>query len=145
MLTIIQQIQRNHSNLLLTHFNLNLPIVVTAHASQTSIGSCIFHKFKDRSMKAIYYTFRSLTETEHKYSQTEKEALAVKEFHHHKIYGRPVTFQSSSNFWLKERHIFYTANRLQRYALISKTYGFKTECTSDMLIFFNNSNAVPDE
>lgn len=148
------------SNLLLTHYNPELPIVVAADASNSGIGSCIFHKFQDGSMKAIYHASRSLTDTEKKYSQIEKEALALvfaaKKFHR-MIYGRPVIFQSDHKpllaiFGSKKGIPVHTANRLQRYALIMKAYDFQIEYIktedfghADILSRLINSDAVQDE
>jgi len=54
------------SNLLLTHFNPQYNIIVTADASQNDIGACILHKFPDNTIKAISHAIRNLTEAEKK-------------------------------------------------------------------------------
>lgn len=144
---------------LLIHFNPKLPIAV-ADASQISNSSYIFHKFEDGSRKEIYHASRSLTGMEQKYNQIEKEVLAlvfaVKKFHPMK-YESPVTFQSVHNeslhiFGSKEGISVYTANRLQRYTFILKTYDLKIDYIktenfgyADILSRLIKSNAVTDE
>lgn len=62
------------SDLILTHYNPKLPIVVAADASQTGIG---YHTFPDGSMKAFRYVSRRLLSAETRYSQIDLEALAL--------------------------------------------------------------------
>nr|VZI02037.1 unnamed protein product [Spirometra erinaceieuropaei] len=79
------------SDLLLTHYDLTLPIVVAADASNHGVGAVIPHTFPDGSEKAIMHVSRTLTPAEKNYGQIGKEALAlvfaVKKFHK-LLYGR---------------------------------------------------------
>nr|XP_049466943.1 uncharacterized protein K02A2.6-like [Anopheles coluzzii] len=65
------------SDLLLTHYDPNLPIIVAADASSTGVGAVIFHKFSNGYLKAIQHASRTLTSAEQGYGQPEKEAMAL--------------------------------------------------------------------
>lgn len=121
------------SGLLLVHYDPNLPLIVAADASQNGIGGVLLQKFEDGSMKAVQHFSRSLTPTERKYSQIEKEALAlvsaVKKFHKF-IYGRKFTLNTDhkpliSIFGSKKGVPAMSANRLQRWAVILLGYDFE--------------------
>ncbi|XP_055684257.1 uncharacterized protein K02A2.6-like [Lutzomyia longipalpis] len=126
------------SELLLTHYDPNLPIFVASDASSRAIGCVAYHQFPDGSMKAFYHASRKLTDTETRYSQIEKEALgiifAVKKFHRF-IYGRKFTLMTDhkplvSIFGSKKGIPIHTANRLQRWALILLGYDFSIQYLS---------------
>ncbi|XP_065095462.1 uncharacterized protein K02A2.6-like [Ochlerotatus camptorhynchus] len=71
----MDQLLKTGSPLLLTHYNPNLKIVVSADASSIGLGARIAHKFPDGTVKAICHASRSLTAAESNYSQIEKEAF----------------------------------------------------------------------
>lgn len=76
----------------LKNFDLNKDVVIQTDSSQNGLGCCLL-----QDGKPIAFASRSLTETEKKYAQIEKETLAIKfavrKFHKY-IWGRRITVQS---------------------------------------------------
>lgn len=123
------------SDLVLTHYDPNKPIIVAGDACKDGIGGVIMHKFPDGSKRPVAHASRSLLQAEQNYSQPEKEALAlifcIKKFHK-MIHGRQFTLLTDHQplltiFGSKKGIPVYTANRLQRWALILRAYDFKIE------------------
>ncbi|EGT56159.1 hypothetical protein CAEBREN_11698 [Caenorhabditis brenneri] len=123
------------SDLLLTHFDPKLPIIVSADASQYGIGCVIAHRFPDGTEKAIYHVSKALTKTQQNYSQIEKEGLglvtAVTKFHRF-LHGRHFTLRTDHKpllaiFGGKQGVPVYSANRLQRWAITLLNYSFDIE------------------
>uniref|UniRef100_A0A1I8C268 RNA-directed DNA polymerase n=1 Tax=Meloidogyne hapla TaxID=6305 RepID=A0A1I8C268_MELHA len=123
------------SDLLLTHFDPELEIIVTADASNYGVGAVISHRFPDGKEKVIEYASKSLIAAEKNYSQIEKEGLAlvyaVQKFHK-MLYGRKFVLRTDHKPLLaifgKNKGIkVFSASRLQRWALLLTNYDFKIE------------------
>ena len=65
------------SDLFLLHFYPNKEIVVVSDVNNYGVGAVILHKSKDWTMKAVAHVSRSLLHPETKYSQIQKESLAI--------------------------------------------------------------------
>ncbi|XP_055523194.1 uncharacterized protein K02A2.6-like [Wyeomyia smithii] len=122
------------SDLLLTHYNPDLEIIVSADASSVGVGATISHKLPDGSIKVVQHASRALTSAEQAYSQPDREGLAilfaVTKFHK-MLFGRRFILQTDHApllriFGSKKGIPVYTANRLQRWALQLVLYDFKT-------------------
>lgn len=61
----------------LTHFDPSLQVGISADASSTSVGIVMFHKFPDGTERPISFASKVLSETQRRYSQIEKEGLAI--------------------------------------------------------------------
>uniref|UniRef100_A0AC34EZC1 Integrase catalytic domain-containing protein n=1 Tax=Panagrolaimus sp. ES5 TaxID=591445 RepID=A0AC34EZC1_9BILA len=117
---------------LLTHYDPRLPIIVAADASQAGIGGVISHRYPDGTEKPIQFFSRALDATQRKYSQTEKEGLAlvmaIKTFHRY-LEGRKFTLLTDhkallSIFGNKKLMPVLAANRLHRWAIFLAGYRF---------------------
>ena len=123
------------SELFLTHFNPQLPVIVASDASSYGIGACILHKMPDGTKKPIAHASRTLLPAEKNYSQIEKESLgiifAVTRFHRY-LHGRRFRLQTDHKplltiFGSKKGLPTHTANRLQRWGTILLNYNFDME------------------
>uniref|UniRef100_A0A914Y739 RNA-directed DNA polymerase n=1 Tax=Panagrolaimus superbus TaxID=310955 RepID=A0A914Y739_9BILA len=117
---------------LLTHYDPRLPIIVAADASQHGMGGVISHIYPDGKEKPIQFFSRALNPTQQRYSQTEKEALAliaaVKTFHRY-LEGRKFTLLTDHKallalFGKKKGKPVLAINRLHRWSLFLSTYDF---------------------
>uniref|UniRef100_A0A914R2Q9 RNA-directed DNA polymerase n=1 Tax=Panagrolaimus davidi TaxID=227884 RepID=A0A914R2Q9_9BILA len=117
---------------LLTHFDPRLPLIVAADASQNGMGGVISHAYPDGQEKPIQFFSRALNVTQRKYSQTDKEALAlvtaIKLFHRY-LEGRRFTLLTDhkallSLFGDKKNLPILAANRLHRWSIFLAAYNF---------------------
>ena len=60
-----------------THFNPDLPVVVACDSSSYGMGAVLSHRMPDGSERPVAYASRSLTQTEKKFAQIEKDALGL--------------------------------------------------------------------
>ncbi|KAA3677759.1 uncharacterized protein DEA37_0005046 [Paragonimus westermani] len=120
------------SDLLLTHYDPNLPIIVAADASDYGIGAVILHEFPEGHQKAISHTSRTLLPAERNYSQIDLEGVALifagKKFHK-MLYGRRFTLCTDHKPLLSilatpQGIPVHTVNRLQRWTTLPIGYDF---------------------
>jgi len=79
------------TDMVLAHFDPSLPIGISCDASSGRIGAVLFHRFPDGSERPIANVSKTLSTTQRKYSQIQKEVLsivfALRKFHHY-LYAR---------------------------------------------------------
>ena len=76
---------------ILAHFSISAPTRVVVDASPWTLGAVLLQQQSDSTYRPIAFGSRSLTETEMKYSQIEREALAIVfgcEHFHLYLYGK---------------------------------------------------------
>ena len=130
---------------LLVHYDPEKEIILAADASLLGVGAVLSHLMEDGSERPIAYASRLLSVTECKYSQLDKEALAivfaVKHFHQY-VYGRLFTILSDHKSLM---YIFDETKsvplmapaRIQRWALTLGAYTYQIRYKSGR----DNSNA----
>ena len=124
------------SSQLLVHFNPTLKIRLACDASAYGIGAVLSHEMPDGSEKPIGFVSRTLSDTEKKYSQIEKEGLAcvfgVKRFHAY-LFGHHFMLQTDhrplmSLFNESKPIPAQASNRIQRWALTLSSYQYTIAC-----------------
>ena len=61
----------------LTPYDPALPLILATDASKHGLGAALSHKFENGLERPIAYASRTMTATETKYTQIDKEALAI--------------------------------------------------------------------
>ena len=116
----------------LAHFDPQRPLTLECDASQYGVGAVLFQDTPD-GRRPVIYASRSMSETERRYSQLEKEALAavfgVQKFHTF-LFGRRFTLVSDHKpllGLLKEDKAVpvLASGRIQRWALTLAMYDYK--------------------
>uniref|UniRef100_A0A914VKS3 RNA-directed DNA polymerase n=1 Tax=Plectus sambesii TaxID=2011161 RepID=A0A914VKS3_9BILA len=123
------------SPLMLMHYDPQLPIILAADASSVGVGAVISHRLPDGREIPVAHASKTLTTTESRYPQIEKEALAiifgVTKFQQY-LWGRRFTLRTDHKPLVKifgpKRGLPVTSvNRLQNYAITLMHYAFDIE------------------
>ena len=82
---------------LLVHYNVSKPLILACDVSQYGLGAVLSHTMDDGTERPVAYASRTLTAAEKRYSQLEKEGLAIifgtKKFHNY-LYSRFFSIES---------------------------------------------------
>ena len=133
---------------LLVHFDPAKPLLLACDASQYGVGAVLSHQMSDDQERPIAFASRTLSPAEKKYSQLEKEALAiifaVKKFHNY-IYGTTFTIQSDHqplSFLFSEHKGIpvMASSRIQRWALTLAGYWYTIRYKAGKML--NNADAL---
>ena len=120
------------SDCVLVHYNPSKEVIVACDASPYGVGAVLSHREADGQEKPIAFASSSLAIAEKKYSQLEKEGLAivfaVKRFHQY-LFGRHFIILSDHR---PLQHLFsetratptMASARIQRWALMLGGYDY---------------------
>ena len=120
------------SSRVLMYFDDSLPLVLACDASPHGVGAVLSHKLVNGDERPISFASRSLTAAEQKYSQLDKEALAiifgVKRYHQY-LYGRHFELKTDhkplTHIFSEKKGVPVMASaRVQRWALILSAYSY---------------------
>jgi transposase InsO family protein len=123
------------SDTVLAHFDPTLPIGIATDTSDVGVRAVLFHHYSDGSERPIANVSKTLSDTQRRYSQVQKEALAVifglKKFHSF-LYGRPFILVTDHKpllalFGPNKPTPALAANRLARWALLLSQYDYTIE------------------
>ena len=114
---------------MVAHYDSSLETSLIVDASPEGLGAILVQKQKDDTVRPVYYASRALSHQEKKYSQTEREALAVvygcERFHLY-LYGADFTILSDHQpLKILYSHTGKPSPRILRWGLRLQSYSFK--------------------
>ncbi|XP_063825507.1 uncharacterized protein K02A2.6-like [Ostrinia nubilalis] len=133
------------SDTFLVHYSTKLPIILATDASPIGVGAVISHVMPDGTERPIQMASQTLSKTQRKWSQIDKEAYAiifgVKKFFQY-LYGRKFTLLSDNKplvqiFAPNKPLPHMSAIRMQHYAIFLQTFNYEIKYKSSK----ENSNA----
>lgn len=121
------------SERVLVHYDINLPLILATDASPYGVGAVLSHVFPDGTERPIQYASQTLSPTQQRYSQIDKEAYAivfgVKKFHQY-LFGRKFILITDNKpvaqiFSPSKGLPTLSAVRMQHYAVFLETFDFE--------------------
>lgn len=117
---------------ILTHFNPQLPLILTTDASNDGIAAVLSHEMGDKQKKPIIFISRTLNQAERNYAVVDKEALsiywAVKKLAYY-LTGNNFTIETDHKpltalFDLNKRISASASGRMQRWVLFLSGFSY---------------------
>jgi hypothetical protein len=127
--------ERLATDQVLAHYDPTLDIGISCDASNSGLGAVLFHRYPDGSERPVANVSKTLTNTQKKYGQIQKEALSIifglKKFHQF-LYGRQFILVTDHRpllalFGPTKGVPALAANRLARWALLLGQYDYSIE------------------
>ncbi|KAF2881605.1 hypothetical protein ILUMI_24548 [Ignelater luminosus] len=125
--------QKLQSEEFLANFDPKLPLVLATDASAYGVGAVLSHVYSNGEERVIQYAPQTLSETQRKYSQIDKEAYAIifgiKKFHQY-FYGNTFTLYVDHKPLVQilspQKGLpVYSAMRMQHYALYLQGFNYQ--------------------
>lgn len=132
----------------LVHYDGKKKLILACDASEYGVGAVLSHVLDNGEEKPVAYASRTLNAAERRYSQLEREGLAivygVKKFHNY-LHGRSFTIESDhqplSHLFSETKSIPTMASaRIQRWALTLAAYQYNIRYKSGKTL--NNADAL---
>lgn len=120
------------NDMVLAHYDPRLPLILATDASSYGVGAVLSNRYPDDFERVIQYASQTLSNTQRKYIQMDKEAyviiFGIKKFHQY-LYGNKFTlyidYQSLCQIFAPSNALpAYTALRMQHYAIFLQGYTF---------------------
>ena len=121
------------SDRFLVHYDPSLPVVLATDASPYGVGAVLIHQYPDGTERPLQYASQTLTRTQQKYSQIDKEAYSiifgVRKFHQY-LYGRKFILVTDnkpiSQIFSESKGLpTMSAMRMQHYAAFLQAFDYK--------------------
>lgn len=120
------------SDQILAHYDTKLPLTLATDASSYGVGAILSHLYPDGTERVIQYASQTLSETQQKYSQIDKEAFSiiygVKKFYQY-LYGNKFTLITDHKpliqiFAPNKSLPVYSEMRMQHYAIFLQGFNY---------------------